>query len=145
MEEYLKQVKKLMQSFKEAEVLYISRGLNKKADSLSKLASVKVETFGQPSITEVALTNVEVQEERCMTPILLYLREGVVPEKKQEARRLKIKALKYEIIEGALYRRSYLGPSLKCVDLTEAEYIIREIHEGIIGMHMGVRWWLLEP
>ncbi|XP_076929325.1 uncharacterized protein LOC143593638 [Bidens hawaiensis] len=147
MAEYLKKVKELMQSFEEAEVLHISRGLNKKADSLSKLASVafdhlakdiKVEILGQPSITQVAVTNVEVQEERCMTPVLLYLREGVVPKNKQEAWRLRIKALKYEIIEGALYRRSYLGPSLKCVDLTEAEYIIQEIHEGISGMHMGV-------
>ncbi|XP_076954976.1 uncharacterized protein LOC143629633 [Bidens hawaiensis] len=113
MTEYLKKVKELMQSFKEAEVLHISRGLNNKADSLSKLASVafdhlakdvKVETLGQPSITEVAITNIEVPEENWMTPILL---------------------------------RSYLGPSLKCVDLTKVEYIIREIHEGICGMHMG--------
>ncbi|XP_076957843.1 uncharacterized protein LOC143633410 [Bidens hawaiensis] len=146
MVEYLKKVKELMQSFEEAEVLHISRGLTKKADGLSKLASVsldhlaknvKVETLSQPSITEVTVTNVEVLEENWMTPIILYLWEGIVPENKHEARRLRIRALQYEIIEGALYIRSYLGPSLKCMDLTEAKYIIREIHEGIYGMHMG--------
>ncbi|XP_076920792.1 uncharacterized protein LOC143582019 [Bidens hawaiensis] len=102
MVEYLKKVKELMQSFEEAEVLHISRGLNKKADGLSKLASVafdhlakdvKVETLSQPSIAEGVVTSVEVQEESWMTPILLYLREGVVPENKQEAQRLRIRAL----------------------------------------------------
>ncbi|XP_076894831.1 uncharacterized protein LOC143547243 [Bidens hawaiensis] len=148
MVEYLKKVKELMQSFEKAELLHISRGMNKKADALSKLASVtfdhlakdvKVETLGEPSIMEIAVANVEVQEENWITPILLYLREGVVPENKQEARRLRIKALQYVIIEGELYRRSYLGPSLKCVNFTQAEYIIREIHEGICGMHMGAK------
>ncbi|XP_076926872.1 uncharacterized protein LOC143590206 [Bidens hawaiensis] len=109
MVEYLKKVKELMQSFEKAEVLHISRGMNKKTDALSKLTSVafdhlakevKVETLGEPSIMEIAMTNVEVQEENWMTPILLYLWEGVVPEIKQEARRLRIKALQYEIIEG---------------------------------------------
>ncbi|XP_076924311.1 uncharacterized protein LOC143586718 [Bidens hawaiensis] len=74
-----------------------------------------------------------------MTPILWYLQDGTVPEDKQEARRLRIKALQYEIIGGTLYRRSYLGPSLKCIDYEEAEYVIREIHEGICGMHMGAK------
>ncbi|XP_076881915.1 uncharacterized protein LOC143530188 [Bidens hawaiensis] len=74
-----------------------------------------------------------------MAPILRYLQEGIVPENKQEARRLRIKALQYEIINGTLYRKSYLGPSLKCIGYEEVEYIIREIHEGICGMHMGAK------
>ncbi|XP_076927272.1 uncharacterized protein LOC143590788 [Bidens hawaiensis] len=74
-----------------------------------------------------------------MTPILRYLQEGIVPEDKQGARSLRIRALQYEIIYGALYRRSYLGPLLKCIDYGEAEYVIREIHEGICGMHMGAK------
>ncbi|XP_076924310.1 uncharacterized protein LOC143586717 [Bidens hawaiensis] len=40
MVEYLKKTKELMQSFREATVVHISRGQNKKADALSKLASV---------------------------------------------------------------------------------------------------------
>ncbi|XP_076910829.1 uncharacterized protein LOC143568599 [Bidens hawaiensis] len=129
MVEYLKKVKVLMQSSEKAEVLHISRGLNKKADALSKLASVafdhlakdvKVGTLGQPSLMEVTVTNVEVQEENWMTLILLYLGERVVPGNKQENRRLRIKALQYEMIEGILYKISYLWPSLKCVTLAEA-------------------------
>ncbi|XP_076950979.1 uncharacterized protein LOC143624134 [Bidens hawaiensis] len=85
------------------------------------------------------VAGVEAPEPCWMTPLLQYLKEGIGPEDKQEARRLRIRALKFEIIEGSLYRRSYLGPSLKCIDYGEAEYAIREIHEGICGMHMGAK------
>ncbi|XP_076956695.1 uncharacterized protein LOC143631973 [Bidens hawaiensis] len=43
------------------------------------------------------------------------------------------------MIEGGLYRKSYLGPSLKCIDSREAESVVREIHEGICGMHMEAK------
>jgi hypothetical protein len=36
-----------------------------------------------------------------------------------------------------LYWRSYLGPLKKCVDKADGNYVIREIHEGIRGMHAG--------
>ncbi|XP_076933972.1 uncharacterized protein LOC143600067 [Bidens hawaiensis] len=146
--EYLKKTKELLQSFEEAEVVHISRSLNKKADALSKIAyvafdhlakNVKVETIKQPSILEEMVAGVETQEPCWMTPILRYLKEGIAPEDKQEGRKLRIQALKYEIIEGALYRRSYMRPSLKCINHGESEYVIREIHEGICGMHMGAK------
>ncbi|XP_076930632.1 uncharacterized protein LOC143595532 [Bidens hawaiensis] len=146
--EYLKKTKELLQSFKEAEVVHISWGKNKKDDALRKLElvafnhlakDVKVETIKQPSIVEEVVASVETPGPCWMTPILRYLQEGTVPEDKQEARRLRIRALQYEIIDGFLYRRSYLGPSLKCIDYEEAEYVIREFHEGICGMHMGAK------
>ncbi|XP_076921117.1 uncharacterized protein LOC143582440 [Bidens hawaiensis] len=148
MVEYLKKVKELMRDFKEVEVLHISRGQKKKTDALSKLASVafdhlakgvKVEILRKPSITEFAIANVETPEENWMTPIVRYLREGILPEDKQEARSLLVRALQYEMIDGALYRKLFLGPSLKCIDPLEAEYFIQEIHEGICGMHMGAK------
>ncbi|XP_076948971.1 uncharacterized protein LOC143621433 [Bidens hawaiensis] len=146
--EYLKKTKELLQGFQEAKVIHIPRGQNKKADALSKLAyvafdhlakEVRVDTIEQPSILKRTIGNVETSGYSWMTPIIRYLQEGIVPEGKQEARRLRIKALQYEMINDALYRKSYLGPSLKCIDYEEAEYIIREIHEGICGMHMGAK------
>ncbi|XP_035845711.1 uncharacterized protein LOC118492058 [Helianthus annuus] len=38
-----------------------------------------------------------------------------------------------------LYRKSYLGPLLRCVDAEDANYLIREVHEGICGIHAGPR------
>ncbi|XP_076930872.1 uncharacterized protein LOC143595834 [Bidens hawaiensis] len=152
--EYLKKTKELLQGFQEARVIHIPRGQNKKADALSKLASidfdhlakeVRVETLGQPSILEKIVGNVETPGYSWTNPIIRYLQEGIILEGKQEARRLRIKAMQYEMINGALYRKSYLGPSLKCINYEEAEYIIREIHEGIRGMHMEAKWLPPEP
>ncbi|XP_076948965.1 uncharacterized protein LOC143621422 [Bidens hawaiensis] len=68
MVEYLKKTQELLQSFKRSKIIHISRGLNKKADVLSKLASVafdhlakdvKVETIKKPSISEDIIAGVE--------------------------------------------------------------------------------------
>jgi hypothetical protein len=39
------------------------------------------------------------------------------------------------MIRGILYRRGYTYPLLKCLPSTEAEYVLREIHEGMCGNH----------
>ncbi|GJY70165.1 reverse transcriptase domain-containing protein [Tanacetum coccineum] len=39
--------------------------------------------------------------------------------------------------EAILYRRSYLGPLLRCIGLQQAKYLIKEIHMGSYGMHNG--------
>ncbi|XP_076924710.1 uncharacterized protein LOC143587251 [Bidens hawaiensis] len=119
-----------------------------RADALSKLAAVafnhlakevKVETFQQPSVTESIIANVKTQGENWMTSLIRYLQEGTVPEDKEEERKLRVRAVQYEIIERSLYRKSYLGPSLKCISEEEAEHVVREIHEGICGMHMRAK------
>nr|GEW47030.1 reverse transcriptase domain-containing protein [Tanacetum cinerariifolium] len=42
-------------------------------------------------------------------------------------------------MEGTLYKRSFLTPWLKCVGPLQAEYVMREIHEGSCSMHAGPR------
>ncbi|GJY13122.1 hypothetical protein Tco_0382431, partial [Tanacetum coccineum] len=65
-----------------------------------------------------------------MTPIVEYLRDGTLPDDKKEASKLRIKARQYELVEGVLYMRSFLTPWLRCVGPLQADYVIREIHEG---------------
>nr|GEY53862.1 reverse transcriptase domain-containing protein [Tanacetum cinerariifolium] len=65
--------------------------------------------------------------------------ENMVNDRK-EARKLRIKARQYELIEENLYRRSFLTPWLRCVGPLQAEYVIREIHEGWCSMHAGPRY-----
>ena len=74
-----------------------------------------------------------------MTPILTYLATGVLPTPKVEGRKIQHKARHYQLTNGILYRRSYLGPLLSCVDSANASFLIREIHEGICGIHAGPR------
>nr|GEZ16597.1 reverse transcriptase domain-containing protein [Tanacetum cinerariifolium] len=42
-------------------------------------------------------------------------------------------------MEGVLYKRSFLTPWLRCVGPLQAEYVMREIHEGSCSMHAGPR------
>nr|GEW81172.1 reverse transcriptase domain-containing protein [Tanacetum cinerariifolium] len=87
---------------------------------------------------EVA-TVVEEDGPTWMTSIVEYLKEGTLPIDKNEARKLCIKARRYELMEGILYRRSFLTSWLRCVGPLQAEYVVREIHEGSCSMHAGPR------
>ncbi|GJW00451.1 reverse transcriptase domain-containing protein [Tanacetum coccineum] len=72
-----------------------------------------------------------------MTPITEYLKDGTLPGERKEASKLRIKARQYELLEGVLYKRSFLKPWLRYVGPLQAKYVIREIHEGSCSMHAG--------
>ncbi|XP_022003374.1 uncharacterized protein LOC110900820 [Helianthus annuus] len=148
MAQYVAKVREMAKAFKTFKLEYIPRGRNRKSDALSKLASVafdhlakeiKVEVLTSPSLNAKEVAAIEGTQETWMTPIIKFLRDGILPEWERAARKIRVRALQYELIEGELYRKSYLGPSLKCVDMEEAEYVVREMHEGICGMHSGLR------
>ncbi|XP_021996073.1 uncharacterized protein LOC110893270 [Helianthus annuus] len=148
MARYVAKVKETAKAFRTFKLEYIPRGRNRKSDALSKLASVafdhlakevKVEVLTSPSLDVTEVATIEGSQETWMTPIIKFLRDGTLPEGEWAARKVRVKALQYELIGEELYRRSYLGPSLKCIDMEEAEYVIREMHEGICGMHSGPR------
>ncbi|GJR56288.1 reverse transcriptase domain-containing protein [Tanacetum coccineum] len=74
-----------------------------------------------------------------MTPIYNYLTEETLPAEKEKARAIRCKSGRYAVINGVLYKKSYLGPWLRCMRPLQANYILREIHEGSCGMHAGTR------
>ncbi|GJX40107.1 reverse transcriptase domain-containing protein [Tanacetum coccineum] len=46
---------------------------------------------------------------------------------------------KFSIKQGVLYKKSFLRPWLCCVGPLQADYVLREIHEGSCSMHAGIR------
>ncbi|GJT06100.1 reverse transcriptase domain-containing protein [Tanacetum coccineum] len=101
---------------------------------------VLVEVLKEKSIQEKEVAIVfEEEGPTWMTPIVEYLRDGTLPDDKKEASKLRIKARQYELVEGVLYMRSFLTPWLRCVGPLQADYVIREIHEGSCSMHAGPR------
>ncbi|GFZ05223.1 hypothetical protein Acr_17g0007950 [Actinidia rufa] len=74
-----------------------------------------------------------------MDKIVAYLQKGTLPKDKLQARRLQYRSARFCIFKGRLYKRSFLGPLLKCLRPEEAEYVLKEIHEGICGNHSGAR------
>ncbi|GKE82628.1 reverse transcriptase domain-containing protein [Tanacetum coccineum] len=127
----------------------VPRGENKKADTFSKIASmsfahlskqVLVEELREKLIDEQEiLAVVEEEGHTWMTPIHEYLTEGILPEEKKKARAIRHKAGRYAVINETLYKKSFLGPWLRCVGPLQADYMLREIHEGSCSMHSGPR------
>lgn len=56
---------------------------------------------------------------------------------KAEARKVRMRATRYTIQSNELYKRSFSRPLLCCLAHSEADYVLREIHEGICENHAG--------
>ncbi|GKC95734.1 reverse transcriptase domain-containing protein [Tanacetum coccineum] len=146
---YLEKVRTLASSFKAFSIRQVPRSENKKADALSKIAStsfahlskqVLVEELKEKSIGEVEiLAVVEEEGDTWMTPIFEYLTEETLPADVKKARAVRRKSQRFAVINGTLYKKSFLGPWLRCVGPLQANYVLREIHEGSCSMHAGTR------
>ncbi|XP_071695022.1 uncharacterized protein [Rutidosis leptorrhynchoides] len=115
------------------------------ADALSKLATltfnhfkkeiwveeVKVESIDTDGVSAA----VEEDEQSWMTPIVEFLNKGALPIDSTKARKIKMKAPMYLLDKGILYIKSFLGPHLRCLNPTQAESIIREVHEEMYTLH----------
>ena len=62
-----------------------------------------------------------------------------MPNEKEAARKLKVQAARFVLIKDVLYKRGFSRLYLRCLGNEEADYIIREVHEGICGNHSGLR------
>ena len=58
-----------------------------------------------------------------------------MPSDENEARCLKRKASYYVILDGELFKRRLTTPLLKCLNNQQVDYVMRELHEGIYGLH----------
>ena len=61
------------------------------------------------------------------------MKNGVLPDGKEAARKLKVQAARFVLIKYVLYKRGFSHPYLRCLGTEEADYVMREIHEGIYG------------
>ncbi|XP_052197357.1 uncharacterized protein LOC127804524 [Diospyros lotus] len=146
MAQYLHKVKDLAQTFQSFQLTQINRSLNGHADALSKLASTReitgravfVEMLHHPSIEEKEVSCIETGTD-WRSPFYRYLTNNELPNDPQETRRLKMRASRFTIIDGILYKRAYTTPLLKCLGPQEAEYILAETHSGMCGEHLGAR------
>nr|XP_027083794.1 uncharacterized protein LOC113706104 [Coffea arabica] len=74
-----------------------------------------------------------------MEPLIRFLSQGELPEDRAELRKLQRKAARYAFGQNLLYKRSYLGPWLRCITQEEGNRILQDIHEGFCGAHVGYR------
>ncbi|GKC95487.1 reverse transcriptase domain-containing protein, partial [Tanacetum coccineum] len=107
---YLEKVKALTGGFKAFTIKQIPRSENKKADALSKIASTSFAHLSKQVLCEVeVLTVVEEEGDTWMTPICNYLAEETLPADMKKARAIKRKSWRFAVINGILYKKSFLG------------------------------------
>uniref|UniRef100_A0A2N9FY66 Uncharacterized protein n=1 Tax=Fagus sylvatica TaxID=28930 RepID=A0A2N9FY66_FAGSY len=144
MTKYLKLVRNAIKWFDEVKLVQIPREQNTEADALAKLASSDeatdryIEVQHSPSHLEEELSPINVSNS-WMTPIINYLEDETLPADPVEARKLKVWCTRFALIQGILYKRGFSLPYLRCLDKAEADYVMREVHEGICGNHSGAR------
>ena len=146
---YLKKVRDLLKKFVLVQVRHIPRAENSRADTLAKLAIASQEDLNRLTLVEhlakpsIDLNDVEVSpvtsESSCMDPIWDYLIEGLLPNNPKEASKLRARSARFTIHRGSLYKRGFFTPILKCIAGKDADYVLREVHEGIYGNHIGAR------
>nr|GEU88696.1 reverse transcriptase domain-containing protein [Tanacetum cinerariifolium] len=123
MVKYLEKAKSLISDFANFFISEVPRSKNKKADALSKIASTSFAHISKQVLVEI-LKEKYIQEEEVaivvedkgptwMTLIIEYLKDGTLPSDRKEARKHRIKARQYELLEGVLYRRSFLNSWLR--------------------------------
>ena len=78
-------------------------------------------------------------ESNWTTPIASYLKNGILPDEKEAARKLKVWAARFVLIKDVLYKRGFSRPYLRCLGNEEVDYIMREVHEGVYGNHSRSR------
>ena len=74
-----------------------------------------------------------------MDLIITYIKTGNLLSDPIEARKVKVRSSRFTILNDELYKRGFSPPCLKCLNLGDAEYVLREIHEGVCGNHFGPR------
>ena len=141
----------LVAGFDELRYIHLPRAENQFADALATLASVVEIPAGvivQPLLIETRsapaycclIGDIENQDELpWYHDIYQFLSCGAYPETAttKDRRALRQLATRFVIYEDALYKRSPDGLLLLCLDCAFADQVMREVHVGVCGPHMG--------
>ncbi|XP_060187762.1 uncharacterized protein LOC132616966 [Lycium barbarum] len=148
MQKYLEKVEVVLHRFKEWMVQHTPREQNTEADALANLgSSVEAERLSSGAIFQLMSSVIESNQVEVNAASLTwdwrnkymnYLADGKLPSDWKESRALRTKAARYCIVDGKLYRHSFYGPLARCLGLGEADYAMREVHEGTCDNHSGV-------
>ena len=146
---YLQKVRDLLKKFVSVQIKYVPRTENSHADTLEKLAtdlqedireSAPVEYLAEPSIDPYSLVVTPIGSvPNWMDPIWDYINDGTLPDNPKETAKIRVRSSRFTNHKGSLYKRGFFTPFLKCIAGEDTEYVLREVHEGICGNHIGAR------
>ena len=148
MKKYLEEVKSRTSGL-EVKFVQIPMEENECADRLTKAASAEFMNAPKQVLSFVQTSSLiddgkQIQEidveENWTTPLKAYLQSGILPNRKDATRRLKVRVSRFMLIKDVLYKRGFSRPYLRCLSQNEADYVMKEVHEGIYGNHSGARF-----
>jgi hypothetical protein len=137
-------------SFEGFSVKNIPRRENEHADLLAKSAAqglplpleVFFETIKAPSVElmeRAVLAISPMHSEDWRTEIVSFLQGNCLSDDEAYNKRMEARTRPYVIIEGELYKHGVCSPLLKCLSRTEGIELMKEIHAGLCGSHIGSR------
>ncbi|CAN1248849.1 Transposon Tf2-9 polyprotein [Linum perenne] len=149
---YNDQAKIALKAFETTEIHQVAREDNVHADALSKLATAL-------SFEDGRMITVENEKEgECMVisdqtnttppaafptdwraPIRTFIETDALPADRALATNVRRRAARCILLDGEMYRKSSAGPYLRCLNDEEASFTLREIHQGVCGMHIGAK------
>ena len=147
MKRYLEEVKNRIGNL-EVRFVQIPKGENECADRLAKVALPEFTLVPKQVLSFVQISSfiddeVNVQEvnseSNWTTSLISYLKTGILPDGNDAARKLNVQASRFVLIKNILYKRGFSRLYLRCLCHKEADYVMREVHEGICGNHSGAR------
>ena len=146
---YLQKVRDLLKKIVLVQVKHVPRAENSRADALAKLATTSQEVLGrstpveymaEPSIDPYNMVIAPVESvPSWMDPIWDYIIDGSLPDDSNKAAKIRARSARFTNHKGSLYKRGFFTPFLKCIAGEDTEYVLREVHEGICGNHIGAR------
>ena len=142
-------MQELFKKFIWVQVRHVPRPENLRADAIEKLVPTSRENLDKMvSVKHVLEPSVNVDDEEMslvmsepswIDPIWDYLVDGILPSDLKEASKLRTRLARFTIHRGTLYKRGFFTPILICIGNEDANYVLREVHEGICGNHIGAK------
>ena len=154
---YRREVDVIAGQFKGYQVEHVDERKNEVADALSRLGSqhkpvppnVFLDVLHNPSVKlpteeDLAIPDPEAQLVASLhvipdwtVPYLAYMTQGELPEDETLARKITRRSKSMTIVNGELHHCSVTWAFQRCVSPEEGCEILREIHEGGCGHHVG--------
>jgi hypothetical protein len=90
-------------------------------------------------LERAVLTISPVHSEDWRTEIISFLQGNFLSDDEVYNKIMEAITRPYVIIEGELYKHGVCSPLLKCLSRTEGIELMKEIHAGLCGSHIGSR------
>ena len=146
---YLQKVCDLLKKFVLVQIKHVPRTKNSRADALAKLAtalqedlgrSTPVEYLAEPFIDPYSMMVAPIRSvPSWIDPIWDYVNDETLPDDPKEAAKIRVRSSRFTNHKGSLYKRGFFTPFPKCIAGEDTKYVLREVHDGICGNHIGAR------